>query len=286
MRRGMRRASTGGPVRAGRDRRDGAAEHGARHPRRARSPRHGRRADHCRLRRCACALSADRIIASWGKRLIDWLQTYTFPEEMRFGDAGLCRRHRGAVPRPRPRARHDHGGQLLHLAPRKRRRLLRRRRGRAACGPPPARPAWTATRQRPCGTARSGPMTTVRALLGAGTGWAARPTPSRRASRPTSTPEQLDALGALWAAHPDCLMQTHLSEQTDEVAWVAALFPGARLSRHLRGARSAGARGLYGHAIHLDRASATGCARPARRWSIARPPTPSSARGCSTWRGG
>jgi len=27
------------------------------------------------------------MIASWGKRLIDWLNTYTFPEEMRFGDA-------------------------------------------------------------------------------------------------------------------------------------------------------------------------------------------------------
>ena len=26
------------------------------------------------------------IIASWGKRLIDWLETYTFPEEMRFSD--------------------------------------------------------------------------------------------------------------------------------------------------------------------------------------------------------
>ena len=26
------------------------------------------------------------IIASWGKRLIDWLNTYTFPEEMRFAD--------------------------------------------------------------------------------------------------------------------------------------------------------------------------------------------------------
>ncbi len=26
------------------------------------------------------------MIASWGKRLIDWLNTYTFPEEMKFGD--------------------------------------------------------------------------------------------------------------------------------------------------------------------------------------------------------
>ncbi len=27
------------------------------------------------------------MIASWGKRLIDWLETYTFPEEIRFEDA-------------------------------------------------------------------------------------------------------------------------------------------------------------------------------------------------------
>lgn len=32
-----------------------------------------------------------RIIASWGKRLIDWLETYTFPEEMRFGDPAYAR---------------------------------------------------------------------------------------------------------------------------------------------------------------------------------------------------
>jgi guanine deaminase len=28
------------------------------------------------------------IIASWGKRLIDWLNSYTFPEESQFGDTG------------------------------------------------------------------------------------------------------------------------------------------------------------------------------------------------------
>ncbi|MEO1000008.1 MAG: amidohydrolase family protein, partial [Pseudomonadota bacterium] len=31
-----------------------------------------------------------RIIASWGKRLIDWLEGYTFPEEMRFGNAAYA----------------------------------------------------------------------------------------------------------------------------------------------------------------------------------------------------
>ena len=32
------------------------------------------------------------IIASWGKRLIDWLNTYTFPEEMRFADPAYAAR--------------------------------------------------------------------------------------------------------------------------------------------------------------------------------------------------
>jgi len=32
-----------------------------------------------------------RIVASWGKQLIDWLNTYTFPEESRFGDAAYAR---------------------------------------------------------------------------------------------------------------------------------------------------------------------------------------------------
>ena len=31
------------------------------------------------------------IIASWGRRLIDWLNGYTFPEELRFGDPAYAR---------------------------------------------------------------------------------------------------------------------------------------------------------------------------------------------------
>jgi guanine deaminase len=70
---------------------------------------------------------------------------------------------------------------------------------------------------------------------------------------PTSTPDQLTALGALWTAHPDCLMQTHLAEQPDEVAWVASLYPQARDYLDTYEAHGLlGARGLYGHAIHLE----------------------------------
>ena len=69
---------------------------------------------------------------------------------------------------------------------------------------------------------------------------------------PTSTRDQLVALGALWAEHPECPMQTHLAEQTDEVAWVAELFPEARdyLDTY-EAAGLLGQGGLYGHAIHL-----------------------------------
>jgi guanine deaminase len=42
----------------------------------------------------------------------------------------------------------------------------------------------------------------------------------------TSTPEQLEAAGAIWKEHPSCLMQTHLSENKKEVEWIKELFPG------------------------------------------------------------
>jgi guanine deaminase len=70
---------------------------------------------------------------------------------------------------------------------------------------------------------------------------------------PTSTREQLEALGALWGEFADCPMQTHLSEQTDEIAWVSELFPEARdyLDTYER-VGLLGPGGLYGHAIHLS----------------------------------
>ena len=63
----------------------------------------------------------------------------------------------------------------------------------------------------------------------------------------------MEALGALWAANPSCLMQTHLSEQTDEIAWVRGLYPWARdyLDTYERfGLVGPGA--LFGHAIWLE----------------------------------
>ncbi|MCF3933565.1 guanine deaminase [Acuticoccus sp. M5D2P5] len=69
---------------------------------------------------------------------------------------------------------------------------------------------------------------------------------------PTSTPALLEAAGALWAAHPTCAMQTHLSESEEEVAWVRRLFPHAKdyLAVYEKfGLVGPGA--IFAHAIHL-----------------------------------
>jgi guanine deaminase len=69
---------------------------------------------------------------------------------------------------------------------------------------------------------------------------------------PTSTPEQLDAAGALCAEHPDCYMQTHVSESLDEIAWVKDLFPEREsyldVYDHHNLCRP---RAIFGHGVHL-----------------------------------
>ncbi|MEL6885008.1 MAG: guanine deaminase [Pseudomonadota bacterium] len=192
------------------------------------------------------------IIASWGKRLIDWLNTYTFPEEMRFGDdayaAEIAARYLDLVL--------DHGttsvasyctihpGSVDALFSAAAQRNMAVVAGKTCMD-----------RNAPDGlrdTAQSA-YDDSKALLGRWHGRGrARYAITPRFS-PTSMPEQLEALGALWAEYPDVLMQTHLSEQLDEVAWAKGLYPDARDyldTYEMHGLL--GARGLYGHAIHLE----------------------------------
>jgi guanine deaminase len=69
---------------------------------------------------------------------------------------------------------------------------------------------------------------------------------------PTSTPDQLEAAGALWSEFPDCLMQTHLSESEAEIAWVRELYPERRdyldVYDHHGLCRP---RAVFGHGVHL-----------------------------------
>ncbi|MDJ0630087.1 MAG: guanine deaminase [Rhodobacter sp.] len=191
------------------------------------------------------------IIASWGKRLIDWLNTYTFPEETRFADpayaAEIAARYfdltlsNGTTTVCSFCTIHPESVEAFFSEAQK--RGLRAVAGKTCMD----RNAPEALRD----TARSA-YDDSKALLqrwhrSGRLGYAITPRFS-----PTSTPAQLEAMGALWAEFPDCPMQTHLSEQTDEIVWVSELFPDARDyldTYETHGLIGPGA--LFGHAIHL-----------------------------------
>ena len=191
------------------------------------------------------------IIASWGKRLIDWLEGYTFPEEMRLADpayaSDIAGRYldltlaHGTTTVASFCTSHAHSADAFFAAAQA--RGLRAVAGKTCMD----RNAPAAL----CDSAQSAHDDSA-ALIARwhGTGRLTYAITPRFA--PTSSPDQLAALGALWAAHPTCLMQTHLCEQPEEIDWVARLFPQARDYLDVYDSFGLlGARGLYGHAIHL-----------------------------------
>jgi guanine deaminase len=191
------------------------------------------------------------IIASWGKRLIDWLNLYTFPEELRFGDPA----HAAAIAARYFDLTLAHGTTTVvsygtvhpesvdAFFAEAARRNLRAFAGKT-CMDRNAPEGLTDTPR----TAYDDSKRLLDRWHGVGRlSYVVTPRFS-----PTSSREQLAAIGALWAERPGTLMQTHLSEQPDEVAWVASLFPEAR--DYLDTYEAAGLVGpgaLFGHAIHL-----------------------------------
>ena len=205
------------------------------------------------------------IIASWGKRLIDWLNSYTFPEELRLADPDYAAQIAGRY----LDLTLDHGTTTVCSF--------------ATVAPHSVDAIFTAAAQRgqrivagkTCmdRNAPEGLRDSAQSAYDDSKTLIERWHDKGRARyaitprfTPTSTPDQLAALGALWADHPDCLMQTHLSEQLDEIAWVRDLVPRARdyldtYEEH----GLIGERALFGHAIHLepreiDRLAETGAA--------------------------
>ncbi|MEM6386651.1 MAG: guanine deaminase [Pseudomonadota bacterium] len=191
------------------------------------------------------------IIASWGKRLIDWLNAYTFPEEMRFKDdayaAEIAERFfelsLAAGTTTVASYATSHPGSVTAFFAEAARRGVRAIAGKT-CMDQHAPEGLCDTAQRAYDESKT--------LIARWHGVDRLTYAITPRFTPTSTPAQLEALGALWAEAPDCLMQTHLSEQTDEVAWVQQLCPEARdyLDTY-EAAGLLGERGVYGHAIHL-----------------------------------
>lgn len=70
---------------------------------------------------------------------------------------------------------------------------------------------------------------------------------------PTSTPAQLTALGELVKSYDDVYVQTHLSENKDEIEWVKALYPDSRDYLHVYEQYGlVNERTVFGHCIHLE----------------------------------
>ncbi len=192
-----------------------------------------------------------QVIASWGAQLLDWLNTYTFPEETRFVDPGHCAQMaarfyeqligHGTTTAAAFCSVHPSSAEAFFAEAE--RRNMRMIGGKVMMD-----------RNAPDGlqdTAQSG-YDESKALIERwhGRGRALYAITPRFAI--TSTPEQLDMAGALVAEHGDCYVQTHLSENHGEIAFTAELYPEARdyldvyQSRGLLGPRT-----LLGHSIHL-----------------------------------
>ncbi|WP_282602151.1 guanine deaminase [Paracoccus sp. PARArs4] len=192
-----------------------------------------------------------QVIASWGAQLLDWLQNYTFPEEARFGDpdhaariAGLFLDQlvaNGTTSAVAFCSVHKTSAEALFTAAHARNMAM------VAGKVMMDRNAIPEVHD----TAQSS-YDDSKALIEAWHGKGRQ----RYAITPrfaiTSTPEQLAAAGALAAEHPDCHVQTHLSENLAEIEYTLSLYPKARdyldiyeqnglLSDRL----------LLGHCIHL-----------------------------------
>jgi guanine deaminase len=192
------------------------------------------------------------IIGSWGTQLIDWLNTYTFPEEARFGDADHARATAKAFV-----------NQCL------------------ANGISTASVFCTVHEQSVDALFSETDALGMRMLAGKvlmdrnapdnlmDTAQQAHDQSSGLIERwhrrnrslysitprfaPTSTPAQLDVVASLMKQHPTVYMQTHTSENKGEIAWVAELFPdcpdyiGVYEKFDMLGPQS-----ILGHAIHVS----------------------------------
>lgn len=192
-----------------------------------------------------------QVIGSWGAQLLDWLNTYTFPEEARFSEQG----HAPAMADAFLDLLTSHGTTTAV----------------AFCSvhPASAEALFTAAE------ARNMAMVAGKVMMDRNAPEAVLDTPQsgyddskallekwhgrgrqRYAITPrfaiTSTPEQLEMTGQLAREYPDCHIQTHLSENLEEIDYTLSLYPKARdyldiyetyglLSDKL----------LLGHSIHL-----------------------------------
>jgi guanine deaminase len=192
------------------------------------------------------------VMGAYGRQLLDWLRDYTFPNEARFSDPTVCATEATAF----LDALASHGvttGCVFGTVHRQSVEALfsqaLERHVRLIAGKVLMDRNSPDNLRDTAQTGHDDSLALIEAWHGRGRlRYAVTPR-----FAPTSTPEQLELAGALVAAHPGVHVQSHLSENLDEVAWVADLFPQARdyLDVYARYGLL-GRRAIYAHGIHLS----------------------------------
>lgn len=191
------------------------------------------------------------VIASYGEQLLDWLNNYTFPAERQFEDPAYARNiadfflsellRNGTTTALVFGTVHKQSVDAFFEA-------SAERNTRMICG------KVMMDRNAPdflCDTPDSS-YEDSKALIGTwhGNGRQLYAVTPRFAI--TSTPEQLEKAGQLMSEYPDVYMQTHISENKDEVAFVQELFPDSQDYLDVYDQyKLLGKRSVFAHGIHL-----------------------------------
>lgn len=192
------------------------------------------------------------VIASYGAELLDWLNTYTFPAEIRYADPAVS--HAGAE--RFLDALLAHGTTSAVVFP-----TVHKASAEALFASAQARGMRLVTgkilmdRHAPDGLRDDVEQAEIDCtdLISR---WHGRDRLAYAVTvrfAPTSTPEQLAMAGRLVLQHAGVYMQTHVAENRDEVRWVRELFPEARsyLDVYAR-AGLLNERAVLAHGIWLD----------------------------------
>lgn len=193
-----------------------------------------------------------QVIASYGAELLDWLNTYTFPEETKFANtqhgrriarlfldevirhgtttvAAYCSVHKSSAEAFFAEA---HSRNMLTIA------------GKVMMD-----------RNAPAGVLDT-PQSSyddTKALIAEWHGKGRQHYAITPRFAITSTPGQMEMAGALMREHPDLHMQTHLSENRAEIDFTCQLYPQAKDYTDIYAHYGLlGPRALFGHSIHLS----------------------------------
>ena len=192
-----------------------------------------------------------QVIASYGAQLMDWLERYAFAEEQRFADPDHAAHVAGFFLDELARNGTTTAAVYGTVHPQAAEAFFaesHRRNTRMIAG------KVLMDRNAPAGltdTAERGYAESKGLIEGwHGKGRQLYAVTPRFAI--TSTEAQLEAAGALLKEHPDCYLQTHLSENRREIETVRRLFPWAQSYTGVYDRFGLlGPRSLFGHCIHL-----------------------------------